>query len=344
MKNIRVLLALAVIILGSIPGYAQEANPGYKIVNRFNVGGEGGWDYLAVDDIYGRVFMSHSMVVNVVDQASGKLLATIPNTKGVHGIAVAGDIGKAFISNGRDTSVTVIDLKSLAFRSRIKVTGMNPDAILYDRFSHKIFTYNGRSSNATAIDANTEKVIGTISLDGKPEAPASDGKGLIYVNIEDKSEIQVINALTLKVENTWSIAPGEEPSGLALDNEDHVLFSVCSNKLMVVVDALTGKVIKTLPIGDECDGAVYDPSMKRVYSSNGEGTMTVVQVAGKNDFRVLGNVPTLEGARTIALDMKTHHIYTQTAEYNPPDPNSPNGRPSVKPGTFMLLEIAPMAK
>jgi DNA-binding beta-propeller fold protein YncE len=323
---------------------AQTVPSGYKIANKFHIEGDGGWDYLNVDESTGRIFVSHGTVVNVIDEKDGKLLGTIPDTKGVHGIAIAVDLNKAFISNGRDSSVTIIDLKSLAFITKVPVTGQNPDAILYDPFSHNVFAYNGRTANATVIDGKSNKVIATIKLSGKPENSVTDLKGKVYVNIEDKSEISVINSTTNKVEQTWGIAPGEEASGLALDNETHRLFTVCSNKLMVVLDALSGKVITTLPIGDGCDGATFDPALKRAYSSNGEGTMTVVQEISPDQFKVLENVPTLRGARTIAIDKKTHHIFMSTAEYEAPDPSAANTnrRPAVKPGTFMVLDVAPV--
>ncbi len=284
------------------------------------------------------------MVTQVVSETDGRLLGTIPETKGVHGIAIASDLNKAYISNGRDSSVTIIDLKSLAFLSKVSVTGQNPDAILYDQFSHKVFVYNGRTSNATVIDAATDKVVATITLDGKPEFSATDGKGKVYVNIEDKSEISVINSRTLKVENTWSISPGEEPSGLALDIENQRLFAVCGNKLMVVVDAVSGRVITTLPIGDRVDGAAFDPGLKRAYSSNGEGTMTVVQQINPNEYKVLGNVSTQAGARTITVNKKTHHLYLPAAEFEPQAAGSTSRRASVKPGSFVLLDVAPVKK
>jgi len=313
------------------------------MMNKFHIEGDGGWDYLNVDELTGRIFVSHSTVVQVIDEKDGKLLGTIPDTKGVHGIAIAGDLNKAFISNGRDSSVTVIDLKSLAFITKIPVTGQNPDAILYDPFSRKVFVYNGRTANATVIDGAANKVIATIRLSGKPENSVTDGKGKVYVNIEDKNEISVINSTTDKVEQTWSIAPGEEASGLALDNENHRLFIVCSNKLMVILNALSGEVITTLPIGAGSDGAAFDPVLKRAYSSNGEGTLTVVQENSPDKFTVLENVPTLPGARTITVDRKTHHIFMSTAEYEAVSPSAGNinRRPAVKSGTFMVLDIAP---
>jgi len=226
--------------------------------------------------------------------------------------------------------------------ARVKVTGNNPDAILYDSFSEKVFTFNGRSSNSTVIDAKTNKVIGTIKLSGKPEFAVTDLKGKIFVNIEDKNSISVINVNTLKVENTWTVAPGESPSGLAIDLKNHRLFSVCENKLMVVIDYLTGKVVTTLKIGGGVDGVSFDPGLNRVYSSNGDGTMTVVQGKDANVYSVMENVPTQKGARTITVNTKTHKLYLPAAEYKEaqaPTTENPHPRASVKPGTFTVLEV-----
>ncbi len=265
----------------------------------------------------------------------------------MHGIAIATDLNKAFISVGRNATVKVIDLKTLATLDDVKVTGENPDAIMYDKFSGKVFVFNGRTSNATVIDATTDEVTGTIALEGKPEFPVSDGNGSIYVNIEDKSIISVIDARTMKVLKSWPIAPGEEASGLAIDNDTHRLFSVCSNKLMVIVDAIDGHIVTNLPIGDGCDGVKFDPILKRAYSSNGEGTMTVVQETDKDNFKVLENIKTMPGARTLALDPRTHHIYTPTAEFNPAPASTadnPNPRRSPKPDSFYVMDIAPVKK
>ncbi len=345
MKQLSMAFACLVVgtLLISTSGLnAQTKTTDYKIANRIQLPGDGGWDYLAADETGGRVFVSHGTMVQVVDMKTKTLAGTIDNTPGVHGIAIADDLNKGYISNGRDTSVTVFDLKTLKFISRIKITGMNPDAILYDQFSHHVFTFNGRTSNSTVIDANTDKVVGTIALDGKPEFSQTDGKGRVYVNIEDKSEVSVIDSKALKVEKSWSIAPGEEPSGLALDNENHRLFSVCSNKLMVVSDAESGKVITTLPIGDRCDGVAFDPGKKRIYSSNGEGTMTIVQQKSKDSYEVIGTFETQKGAKTICVDKKSHNLYLTTAEYEeakPSQDNNPRQRQAVKPNSFVVLEI-----
>ena len=298
-----------------------------------------------MDDVTSRLFVSHGTIVNVLDVSTGKTVGTIPDTKGVHGIALATDLHKGFISNGKDTSVTIFDLETLQVITKVKVTGYNPDAILYDPFSHRVFTYNGRSSNATVIDAKTNELVGTILLPGKPEFSVTDGKGKVYVNIEDKSQVCLLNPMTLKVEKTWSVSPGEEPSGLALDVENHRLFAVCGNKLMIVLDGDNGTVVSKPEIGDRVDGVAFDPALKRIYSSNGEGTMTVVQQENKDTYKVIENVPTQKGARTITLNHKTHRIYMPTAEFDAaPAATADNPRPraAVKANTFTILEIEPM--
>jgi DNA-binding beta-propeller fold protein YncE len=316
----------------------------YKIENKFSLEGVGGWDYLTVDDSTGRLFVSHGTVVQVVDVKDGKTLATISDLKGVHGIAIVPEFNKGFITCGKDSSVTIFDLKTYSKLAYVKVTGANPDAILYDSFSKKVFIYNGRTSNATVMDASTNKIVETIALSGKPEFSVSDGNGKVYVNIEDKSEVTMINSSTLKVEQTWPVKPGEEPTGLALDNVTHRLF-VVTDKLMIILDAQNGKVITTLPIGENVDGCVFDPRLKRAYSSNGDGTMTVVQEENANSFKILQTVATQKGARTICVSSKTHHIYLPAAEYGvTPEKTkeNPNPRPTIKPNSFVVLDIVPV--
>jgi YVTN family beta-propeller protein len=335
MKRTFFIISCAALIINSSSLIAQS---NYKIANKIHVEGEGGWDYLSVDEVNGTIFVSHASVAQAVDVKTGKLVGTIPDTKGIHGIAIANDLNKGFTSNGRDSSVTVFNLKTFEVITKIQVTGQNPDAILYDPYSQKVFTFNGRSNNSTVIDAKENKVVATIPLDGKPEFSATDAKGKIFVNIEDKSVINVINSSTLKVEQHWPIAPGEEPSGLVLDNQNHRLFSVCSNKLMVVIDAETGKLITSLPIGDRCDGVAFDPELKRAYSSNGEGSITVVQEENSNSFKVIETIVTQPGAKTIAINKTTHHLYLTTAEYESA-PTATNRRPPVKPDSFVILDI-----
>ena len=338
MKKVNFTIGLMIVFCANC-SFAQSK---YQVLNKIHVEGDGGWDYITMDETASRLYVSHGNVMNVIDVTTNKVIGTIPDTKGVHGITLANDLNKGFISNGRDTSVTIIDLKTLKFIAKVKVTGNNPDAILYDPFSHKVFTFNGRSSNSTVIDAKTNKVIGTVALEGKPEFAVTDLKGKVFVNIEDKSSISEINTTTMKVDNTWSVAPGESPSGLAIDLKNHRLFSVCENKMMVVSDYETRKVVTTAKIGGGVDGVSFDPTLNRVYSSNGEGTMTVVQEKDANTFSVLENVPTLKGARTITVNSKTHKLYLPTAEYNEaPAAATANPRPrgTVKHGSFTVLEI-----
>jgi len=313
---------------------AQAQKSEYKLAKTIQLTNDGGWDYLTVDEVNQKLFVSHSSQVNVVDLKTGEQIAVIPSTEGVHGIAIANDLNKAFISCGKDSSVTVIDLNTFKLIAKVTGTGKNPDAILYDQFSKKVFTFNGRSSNSTVIDAVTLKITATIPLAGKPEFSQADGNGKVFVNIEDKSLITIINSVTLKVEKEWSIAPGEEPSGLALDNVNHRLFSVCGNKMMVISDAIAGKVIANVPIGDGCDGVAFDPATKRIFASNGEGKMTVVQQVNADQYKVVENFPTLQGARTITVNKTTHHIYLPTAELLPGE-----GRRQSKPNTFKVLDI-----
>ena len=340
MKKI-VLFSLLLLTITSIN--AQT----YKVVNKISVPGDEGWDYLSVDDVAQRLFVSHGSVVNVIDLKTNKTIATIPDTKGVHGIAIANDINKAFISDGKDNAITVIDLNSFALIAKMDIKGQKPDAILYDSFSHYVFAFNAKSKDATVLDGNTHEELATIPLGGKPEFSVTNGKGLIYVNIEDTNEIKTIDTKTLSVTQTWSIAPGDEPSGLALDTETNRLFSVCGNNLMMVVDATNGKVITKLPIGEGCDGVAFDAQKKLIFSSNGEGTITVVKEENNNSFKVVGTVTTKKGARTIALNKTTHQLYLPTADFGAkPEATkeNPKPRPSIEPNSFQVLVVEEVKK
>jgi DNA-binding beta-propeller fold protein YncE len=338
MMNKILILYMGISLLTNLTSAnAQAQKSAYRIANTINLTGDGWWDYLTVDEVNQKLFISHGNQVNVVDLKANQQVTVIQPTDGVHGIAIANDLNRAFISCGMDSSVLVVELNGFKPVKQVKVTGKNPDAILYDPFSKKVFTFNGGSSNATVIDASGLNVIATIWLAGKPEFSQSDGKGKIFVNIEDKSSIAVINAVSLKIENLWAIAPGEEPSGLALDNENHRLFSVCGNKLMTVTDAVTGKVITTVAIGDGCDGVTYDVANKCIFTSNGEGTMTVIQQVSADEYKVLENFATLPGARTITMAKTSHHIYLPAGEYMPG-----TGRRPVKPNTFRVIDIEPV--
>jgi YVTN family beta-propeller protein len=334
MKKQQWFSAIMIIMICFVFQNVQAQKSEYRIAKTIPLTGDGGWDYLSVDEVNQKLFVSHGSQVNVIDLKTEKELSIIPETNGVHGIAIANDLNKAFISCGKDSSVSVIDLNSFKLLAKVEGTGKNPDCILYDQFSKKVFTFNGRSSNATVIDANTLKIVATIPLTGKPEFAQTDGKGKIFVNIEDKSSLAIINAVTLKVDKLWSIAPGEEPSGLAFDQVNNRLFSVCSNKLMVVSDAVSGKVITTATIGDGCDGVAFDPVTRRIFASNGEGTLTVIQQVSADEYKVLETLTTQAGARTITVDKTTHHIYVSGGEYEPG-----TGRRPVKPNTFKVLDI-----
>jgi YVTN family beta-propeller protein len=276
----------------------------------------------------------------VVDPEKGSVLGEIPNTPGVHGVALAQDLGKGFTSNGRENTVTVFDLKTLKETARIKLDGAeNPDAIMYEPVSKRIFTFNGRSNNSTAIDAEKNSVIANIPLDGKPEFAVADGKGTLFVNIEDKSELSSIDARNAKVLNTWPLAPCEEPSGLAIDQKNRRLFSGCHNKMMAIVNADNGKVVTKVPIGEGVDANRFDPGTNLAFSSNGDGTLTVVHQDSPDKYTVVQNAETQRSARTMALNPKNHQVYLVAAEVEqaPPEKTGERPRRTMKPGTFTLL-------
>src|SRR5580700_1870370 len=277
------------------------AGPGYKVVNTYKVGGDGGWDYLIADGAARRLYISRATHVIVLDLDSGKTVGDIADTPGVHGIALAPELGRGFVSNGREGTVSIFDLKTLATISKVKA-GENPDAILYDPATRRVFTFNGKSQDSTAIDAAKGTVLGTIKLDGKPEFAASDGKGEIFVNIEDKSELTAIDSNKLAVKSTWPLAPCESPSGLSIDRKNRRLFVGCDNKMMAVVNADTGKVLATPTIGDGVDATAFDEETGLAFASCGEdGVLTVVREESPDNFSVAENVPTEKGARTLAL-------------------------------------------
>lgn len=341
MKNTIITLGLLIFLVAN-NSFAQVSHGKYIIANKIHLDGDGGWDYLTMDDLTSRLYISHGSIVQVLDVATRKLLGTITGTKGVHGIALANTLNKGFTSNSSDSSVTIFDLKTLQFLKNVKITGEDPDAILFDPFSQRVFVFNRRSSNSTVIDANSNKVIKTIALSGRPEFSTCDLKGKVYVNIEDKNEICVINSQTLEVEHKWQITPGIRPSGMAIDIKNHRLFSVCDNEMMVVINSENGKVVSSVPIGKWPDGVAFDPILERIYTSNGEGTMTIIQEEKPNSFKVLENFPTQSRARTIAINSKTQRIYLPVAEYGEtpaPTSENPNPRQPIRPNTFTILEI-----
>jgi DNA-binding beta-propeller fold protein YncE len=275
----------------------------------------------------------------VIDADSCNLVADIPNTPGVHGVAIARPEERCFTTNSGDTSVAIFDLPTLRRIGRV-TTGIRPDAIVYDDASHRVFAMNAGSEDATVIDAAKGVVVGTVPLGGKPELAVTDGTGRLYVNLEDSSAVQVVDTRSLARVARWPLAPGTEPTGLAIDRERHRLFAACADSVMIVLDSSNGRVLASLPIGRGPDGAAFDPDTRRAFSSNGVGTVTVVQEAGPEKFQVLESVPTQPGARTMALDEKTHRLYLVTASFGPPPAPTaerPHPRGPILPGSFVLL-------
>jgi len=318
---------------------------GYHVARHIVVGGTGFWDYPAVDEKLGLLFLSHGISVEVVDLKTGNKTATIEGLDGVHGIALADDLHRGYISNGRAGTVTVFELPSLKKIAEWKATGDNPDAILYDEASHRVFTFNGRGRNITVFDGRSGDVVATLPVDAKPEFAVSRGNGMVYVNLEDKNEVAEIDAKAAKVVRRWSIAPCDSPSGLAIDAKHARLFSVCDNKIMAVSDANTGKLVTTVPIGQGPDGVVFDSAKHLAFSPNGrDGTLTVVEETSPDKFRVVETIDTARGARTIAIDEQNHHLYMPTAKFGPPPAataENPRPRPTVEPGSFEVVDVAP---
>jgi YVTN family beta-propeller protein len=304
MKKFSLLICLVL-----LPVILSAQTSGYKAEDSIIIGGEGWWDYASIDVPAQRLYISHANKVNILDLKTNKVVGEIDNLNGVHGVVFADELNKGFISNGRNDTVTVFNLKTFKATGSIRVTGKDPDAIIYDPFSKRVFTMNGRSDNITAIDAKTDEVIGTIKLQGGPEFVVSDGKGSLFVNLEDKSKVVEFNPKTLEIVKTWSLAPGEGPSGLAIDVKNNILFSGCHNKLMAISNAKTGKVIATVTIGGHVDACGFDPGTHLAFSSNGEGTLTVIKEESPAKFKVIDNISTDKSMRTMALDPNTHNIY-----------------------------------
>jgi len=323
---------------------SQAARPEYRLTGRFPVGGDGGWDYLTVDAPARRVFVSRSTHVMVLDADSGRILGDIPATEGVHGIALAPELKRGFTSNGRSSTVTVFDLATLEVVSRVKVTGENPDAILFEPASKRVFTFNGRGRSSTALDAVSASVVGTIPLAGKPEFAAADGSGRVFVNIEDRNEVTVIDARALTVQAHWPLAPCEEPSGLAIDVRRQRLFVGCRNRLLVVMSAADGRIVSKLPIGEGNDAVAFDPEVGLVFASNGDGTLTLARETTPDAYAVVQTVATKKGARTLAVDTKTHRAFLPAADFGPPPSptaESPRPRPGPVAGSFEILVVGP---
>ncbi|HSC45913.1 MAG TPA: YncE family protein [Candidatus Acidoferrum sp.] len=332
-------ISLLAVILFTAKLFAAPAvgHSGYHVVKTIPIGGEGGWDYVTTDSAARRIYVSHATHVVVLDADTQEKVGDIPDTQGVHGIAIAADTGHGFVSSGRTNNVTMFDLKTLKTLSVIPA-GTNPDAIIYDSATKRVFAMNGRSGDITAINAADGKVAGTVSVGGKLEFAAADGKGTVYVNVEDKAELVHFDADKLTILHRWPLAGCEEPSGLAMNIKTRRLFVGCGNKVMLVVNADSGKIVATLPSGDGTDAAGFDPETGFAFTSNGEGTLTVVKEDSPDKFSVVENVPTKKSARTMTIDLKTHNIFLPAADFDPPAPGERRGK--MKPDSFVLLMLS----
>ena len=335
------MFLLFLVMAGSAYLAAQGTQTGgYHQIHEYKLPGDTGWDYLTMDAASRRLYVSRGTHVQVVNIDTGKLEGDIPDLKGVHGIALDKADNKGYISDGRDNSVVVFDLGTLKATGKVQA-GTNPDAIIFDPATKRVFAFNGRSGNATVIETKDNSVAGTIDLGGKPEFAVSDGKGKVFVNLEDKSETTEIDARGLKVLNHWSLKPCESPSGLAIDVDHELLFAACDNETMAVLDGNSGKVVKTLPIGKGTDAAAFDKSLKQAYSSNGQsGSVTVIKEESPSAFTVAATIPTKARARTMTIDEKTHDLITVTADFEKaPEATAeqPRPRPKMVPDSFVVL-------
>lgn len=334
-------LLLTLLAPGAFSTQAADAtSPNYKLIKEIPVGGDGGWDYLTVDTAGRRLYVSHASKFLVIDIDQDKVVGEVEDTPGIHGIAIAPEAKRAFSSNGRENKASIVDLESLKTLSKVE-TGQNPDAIIYEPGQKEIYTFNGRANSATVIEAASGKVTATIPLPGKPEFAAVDTKtGHLFNNIEDKSVIVVIDTKTHKVINTWPIAPGEEASGMALDEAHHRLFIGCGNKWMEMIDTESGKVVGKVAIGQGVDANAFDPGTQLAFSSCGDGTVTIAHEDSPDKLTVVQTLTTEKGAKTMALDPKTHRIYLASAKYEAAAAQPAGGgrqRPKMVPGSFKIL-------
>lgn len=338
---LRKFVVISVLLTISASIYSQSNKTGIGLIKKTVLGGEGGWDYITVSAEDRRIYLSHGNQVEVINADTHKTIGMIPDTKGVHGIATIPALDKGYITNGKTDNVTVFNSKTLQ-PITILPAGTNPDALMYDNFSGRVFIFNNDSKNITVIDSKTDKIIQTIDIGGNPEAGVSNGKGLIYVNLEDANEIVGFDAKTLHVVSRFKLTPGEQPTGLAFDNKTNRFFSACrKSQLMMVVDAASGKIIAQLPIGRGVDGAIFDDRAKLAICSNGDGTMTVVKEIAHKKYIIFDTIKTEAGARTMAVDKRTGHLFTVTAKFGEtpaPTAANPRPRPAILSNTFMLLE------
>jgi len=339
--NMKAPLRLTASILAALtlPSVAiAQQRTSYHLAHQHTVGGEGGWDYLALDTASNRLFITRTDRVMVVDPHDGHVLGEIPGLNRGHGVAFAYREGHGFVTSGADSTVTMFDLKTLKVQGKA-IAAVDDDAVLFDPASGRVFTFNGDAGSASVIDAASGKRIGSVDMGGKPEFGVTAGDGTLYVNIEDKSEIAEIDANGMRVVRRWSLAPCTSPSGLAIDIVNHRLFSVCRNKMMAVSDTHGGRVVATVPIGSGVDAARYDGGTHNAFASNGDGTLTVVHQDAPDRYHVAQTVTTMQGARTMEIDSRTHTVYTVSAKFGPLAAGQ--RRPPVLPGTFTLLVLQP---
>jgi len=334
MRTLFILLFAA-----ALRSVAAASASDYKPIATIPIGGEGGWDILTVDDAARRLYLSHASKVVVIDLEASKVVGEINDTPGVHAFVPLPKLERGFSSNGKEDKASVVDLKTLKTADKVNV-GKNPDAIAYDSKHDEVYVFNHSGDSATVLNAKDAKVVATIPLGGSPEFPAVDSaRDRVYVNLEDKSEVAVIDTTKHTVIKRWPVAPGEEPSGLGFDLAHHRLFAACHNKMMVMLNSDSGNVIGNVPIGGGVDGCVFDEATQLVFASCGEGVTVIARENSPNDITVVQQLQTQLGARTIALDPKTHRIYLPTADFGPPP--SPNARPSIVPNTMRLLVYGP---
>ncbi|CAN5467029.1 hypothetical protein BH09SUM1_BH09SUM1_21340 [soil metagenome] len=334
------LLAAAIL---TAPVVALAGASGYTVAAGVPVPGDGGWDLLAVDSATHRLYLSHSDHVDVIDTEAGKVVGKIEGTEGAHGIAIAPDLSRGFTTNGKSNTVTIFDTKTLKTIERVDV-GTKPDAILFDAFSKRVFVMNAGSGDCTVLDPATGKSLGTVTFGKGPELPATDGKGTIYVNIEDTAEVVAFDAANLTILHRWNLVGGEGPTGLAMDAKTHRLFAACHNKKLVVLNSDNGEVVTTVDIGERVDGAAFDPTRNMIFSSNGDGTTTIIHEDSADKYTVVENIATKKGARTIAIDDATGQLYLPAAEYGATPAattDQPRPRASVVPGSFQYIRIDP---
>jgi YVTN family beta-propeller protein len=330
----KTFLALSALVLATIMPTILKAQV-YVPDQTIDLPGDGGYDYVSIDQLNSRLYASHGTAVNVVDLKTGQPVGTISDMKGVHGIAIDNKANRGFISDGRANAVVAFDLKTLQKLATIPVTAEGPDAIMYDPYSDRVFSFNGESNNSSVIDPNSLKQVGTVALGGGPEFAVSDEKGKIYNNLEDKNSLNVIDVRTLKVIKNYPLAPGGGPTGIALDKKGQRAFSVCrENKAMEVVDINKGKVIATVPIGAGVDAVAFDPETKLIFCSNGDGTTTIIKQDTPDNYTVVQTLSTQYRAKTLALDLKTHKIDLSVATYK-------TGTREIVPGTFKILVYKP---